>query len=485
MQKFSRLALLSIAAPLALGLAGPATGQDRGRGFSQGESAQGAQANAQILQQFGGAFPGRQAAYVTQVGRRIAVQSGTDPQSAYTVTLLNSNVMNAFALPGGYVYVTRQLLATMNDEAELAFVLGHEVGHVAARHSQKRQGRSTLTSLGSLLLGAITKSSQIANLAGQAGQFIVLGYSRGQEYAADALGVQYLARAGYDPAAGADMLAALGGETALDARIKGRAENTKPSWASSHPLNADRVRRAQALAQQTRPAAPASRNRDAFLNAIDGMLIDDDPRQGLVDGRSFRHPDLRLGFEAPAGYAIVNGSDAVTVQGSGGQATFARGQGGDLDGEIDRVFRALGGGQTQINYSQPQRTTVNGLEAATAQAQANTQSGAVDVTVVAVRWPDNRIYNFTTITRAGSGVGPFGPMIGSLHRLSDREIAGIRPRRVQVVTVRPGDTVAKLAARMDYPDYRQERFLALNALSATAPLRPGYRVKIVTYGAAR
>ena len=141
------------------------------------------------------------------VGQRIAAQSGMAARPGdYTVTLLNSNVNNAFAVPGGYVYVTRQLVALMNNEAELAFVMGHEVGHVAARHSTKRQTRSGLAGLGAALLGAVTGSDVIGRLAGTGAQLYSLGYSRSQENEADSLGVRYLAKAGYDPAVGGDIL---------------------------------------------------------------------------------------------------------------------------------------------------------------------------------------------------------------------------------------------------------------------------------------
>lgn len=484
---YARLMLAAAFMPLALNadVAGAQSGS-RQNVISASERSQGAKAHPQLLEQFGGAYSGRQAAYVTQVGRRIAMQSGiADSQSAYTVTLLNSNAMNAFAIPGGYVYVTRQLLATMNDEAELAFVLGHEVAHVAARHSKKRNTQSTLATLGSVLLGAVTGSSQIGNLAGQAGQYLVLGYSRNQEYQADTLGVRYLAQAGYDPFAAPDMLAGLGAQSTLEARLQGKqAEDSTPSWASTHPLTSDRVTRARALAQKT-PVAQRLRNRDTFLAAIDGMLIDDDPRQGIVDGRTFRHPDLRIGFDAPQGYTVTNSPNAVTIEGRDGQAQFGSGAlGVSLPSYIDGVFKAIAG-QAQIRYSTPQPFRSGSFEGMTSSARASTKSGQVDVTVTAFRATNSLAYHFVTITRAGSGLGPFGPMLNSFRRLTSDELGSIRPRRLDVVTVRPNDTVQTLSARMAYPDYRLERFLALNGLATNERLQAGSKVKIVVYGNAR
>src|SRR5919112_5917969 len=159
--------------------------------------------------------------------------------------MLNSPVMTAFAVPGGYLYVTRQLVALANDEAELASVLGHEAGHIAARHSSERKRAGILSQLLAVGLGVVTGSSQLGNLAGQVTQGVVLSYSRKQELEADSLGVRYIAAAGYDPSASASFLGSLGAATSLEARAVGRNnERAVPSWARTHPLSADRVKRA-------------------------------------------------------------------------------------------------------------------------------------------------------------------------------------------------------------------------------------------------
>ena len=454
------------------------------RSISASDKRTGAQAHPQLLQEFGGAYSGPQAAYVTSVGRRVAMQSGlSNSQQDFTITLLNSPVNNAFAIPGGYVYVTRQLLALMNDEAELASVLGHEVGHVAARHSSKRNTRSTLGSLGSLLVGVLTGSSELMQVAGQAAQLYTLSYSRSQEYQADDLGIRYLAGAGYDPMAAADMLASLDAQSTLDARAAGRDQRSVPSWANSHPNTPDRVARARKKANETR-ATGGNRNRDAFLAALNGVIYDDDPKQGIIDGATFRHPDLKFQFQAPSGFAMQNSPSAVLVSGSGGQAQFGGGTlSGGLDAYIGKVFQGLAGNQGQIQYSEPQKTTVNGLEAASSTARANTQSGQVDVTVTAYQFGPGTAYHFVTIAPAGSGLGPFRSMIQSVRRLSDSEVAQIRGRKVEVVTVKAGDTSRSLSTRMAYGDYQLERFLTLNALAANDALRPGDKVKLVVYAA--
>lgn len=452
------------------------------------DRATGAKAHPQLLQEFGGLYKGPQADYVTRVGQRIALQSGlSNAQSDFTISLLNSSVNNAFAVPGGYVYVTRQLLALMNNEAELASVMGHEVGHVAARHAQKRNERSTIGGLGTILatvLGAAVAGSDGARLGQQLGgtiaQGLVLRYSRSQEYQADDLGITYLARAGYEPLAASTMLASLAAQTALDARVQGKGEKSLPEWASTHPDPASRVARASQRARIT-SATGRQTNRDVFLAAIDGMMYDDDPRQGVIDGPTFRHPDLRLTFSAPPGFAMSNTPQAVIVSGSSAQAQFASAPyNGDLASYIDTVFRALGG-QNRIAYGQITPRRINGLNAAFATARANTQSGQVDVAVVAYEFGPSSAFHFVGITPV-SGAGVLESLYDSVRRLSASEAASIRPRRIDIITVKPGESVSSIASRMAYPDNKEMRFRTLNGLSSSSIVQPGQRLKLVVYG---
>ncbi|PZN92663.1 MAG: peptidase M48 Ste24p [Alphaproteobacteria bacterium] len=445
-------------------------------GLSDSDRAAGARANPQLTAEFGGAYTGPQAAYVRAVGQRIAAQSGLAARAGdYTVTLLNSNANNAFAIPGGYVYVTRQLVALMNDEAELAFVMGHEVGHVAARHSQKRQQTSGLASVLAGLAGAVTGSSIVGQLAGTGAQMYTLGYSRDQERQADTLGVRYLAGAGYDPAAGADILAALGAQTALEARLAGKSPSERAGWTSTHPATGERVQRVrrEAAAMAARSSARAV-NRDAFLDAIDGMIYDDDPSQGVVRGGSFRHPALGIAFDAPAGFALQNSMAQVTGSRAGaGQFSFAGGRGGDLAAHSDKVWQNAGAAPQPVR-----NLRINGLDAAISQTRATTRSGSVDATLVAYRWAPDRIYHLLMIAPAGGG-SVFEPLIGSVRRLAPGEAGDIRPRRIAVVTVGAGDTVQSLSRRMAYDDDRLARFTVLNGLAADSRLTPGTRVKLV------
>lgn len=448
--------------------------------ITQGDRAQAAQAHPQILQQLGGAVEGPAAVNVANVGERVAVAAGVPGQC--TFTLVNSDVPNAFAIPGCYIYVTRGLLALMNSEDELASVLGHEVGHVVADHSARRQNTATLSGLGAILAGVLTGSGEIAQAVGQAAQLYTLSYSRDQEFEADDLGVRYLQRSGYNAYAAADLLRSLGMQTALSARVNNRdAASATPAWARTHPLSADRVTRATAQAA----AAGATRENPPerigpYFASIDGMIFGDDPEQGFVNGRTFAHPTLRIAFEAPQGFTLTNTPSAVLIGGPNNlRAQFgAAALRGDLAAHASEGLRqVLGNAPAQLG--QVQRTTTNGLETAIAPARAQTQSGVVDVAVTAYQVGE-RAYHFITIAPAG-GSGTFTPMLRSMRTLTAQEAAALRARVIDIVTVRSGDTAQALANRMAYDDYRLDRFLVLNGREAGQALRAGEQVKVVVY----
>ena len=384
-----------------------------------------ARQHPELVAEFGGAETGPRAAYVEGVGRRVAAFSGTaNAGQVYHFTTLNSAVENAFAVPGGYVYITRQLMGIMNDEAELAFVVGHETGHIAANHAQARKAASRNNSiLGVLgvLLGSVVGGgfgNMIAQGAQYSSQLRTLSFSRSQEYQADVLGIRYLGQAGYDPNAGATMLNQLIRSSALEARVQGDANRSTPEWASTHPLNQNRVTQASQIARQTGRAGNGLHNRDAFLAQLEGVMVDDDPAQGVIEGRSFTHPDLRLQFTVPTGYLMQNSTTAVSIEGSAGKAQFSGGRfQGSMENYIGRQLQELTGGRVQIQLGPLQRTSVNGIPATYVVGRANTSSGAVDVGVFAYQWDANTAYHFVTITRGGQGFGPFSSMFNSLRRI--------------------------------------------------------------------
>ena len=219
------------------------------------------------------------------------------------------------------------------------------------------------------------------------------------------------------------------------------------------------------------------------MNALNGTMYDDDPKQGVVDGQVFRHPELRLMFTVPNGFAMSNGAQAVTISGSGGQAQFTgAAYDGDLRAYIASAFTSLAGGQGSLPASEVQITQVNGINAAYVTARANTQSGQVDATIFAYAFDATRAYHFVIIAPAGQGVGPFASLTQSVRRMTTVEAAAVKPRKIQVLTVRSGDTVASLSRRMAYSTLQVEWFRTLNALPAGVALQPGQRVKIVVFG---
>ncbi len=322
------LAVAAQIAPSAAGAKAKSTGLPATvTSISATDKQEGAKAHPELLAEFGGAMSGTTASYVEQVGKTIAIQSGLSrARDDFTVTLLNSSVNNAFAIPGGYVYVTRQLASLMNNEAELAAVLGHEVGHVAARHANKREKAATRNSvigvLGTILSGVLLGDSSLGRLGqqvfSQGSQMLTLKYSRTQEIESDNLGIAYLGRAGYDPRAMSTVLESLARQNVLEAQLRG-TNNQVPEWASTHPDPASRVRDAR---NRAGGGASGTTNRDVFLSRISGLTYGDDPRQGVIDGRNFVHPELRLSFQVPDGFYMVNGTRAVSIAGQSGKAQF-------------------------------------------------------------------------------------------------------------------------------------------------------------------
>lgn len=451
---------------------------------AEDEKKMGAEAHPEILKQFGGAYDVPEVSgYVAEVGGRLAANSD-NPQVGYTFTLLNSPVVNAFALPGGYVYTTRGLLAYANDEAELAGVLGHEIGHVTAHHTAQRQTRATILDVGSAVLGAVLGSPELGQAA-QVGSAVYLqSFSRDQEFQADELGVRVLSRTGYPPLAMADFLETLDAYTQLENRVQGQAGSARQSdFMSDHPNTPDRVRRAiqEAGLSAARPDAPY--RRDAFLKAIDGMIFGDDPKNGVVRGRTFSHPGFRIAFAAPPGFRLVNTDAAVLAIGpDDARIRF------DIDQDRQRAandpatyLTRIWAGDLKLHDVQP--IDVNGMAGATGWAPVSGDQGRVDLRAVVIRFGGSQLARLLFVTPPQTTEKlktEFQRTTFSFHRLSGAEIAAIRPLRLRVVEVRAGDTAQSLAERMPVEGFKLERFQTLNALKPGQALRPGQRVKIVT-----
>ncbi|WP_340109217.1 M48 family metalloprotease [Pikeienuella sp. HZG-20] len=486
------LAALAVAACAAPG-GPPSDAPQTVAARSAGDQRTGDQNHPKILAQFGGEVADRQLrAYVNRIGQRIAAET-EQPNARWTFTVLDSAVVNAFALPGGYVYVTRGLVALANDEAELAGVIGHEIGHVTAAHSSQRQQQAGLAQLGVLgatLLGAAAGLTgdalgAVSQLGSQLGQGYVASYSRTQEFEADRLGVRYLARAGYDPKAEADFLANLQAETELQARIAGGAYNpNRVDFFATHPATAERVRVAAGAASVEAAGAEGSRNRDAFLAAIDGMVYGDSPAQGFVDGRRFSHPELRFTFTAPEGFRIQNSAAKVTIVGPQGAGIIFDGDsyaGGSMDAYIARIWAPAIARQGRVGALQNlQRTRIGGLEAASALLPVQTNQGVKVLRMTAIRDGD-AVWRFLGVQPQGAArLGQeMDGAAASFAKLSAAEAARLKPKVITIHTVRAGETVEALAARTPFREQAAARFRVLNGLGPREEPRPGRKVKLV------
>ena len=476
----------ALTALLALSLLAGCGGGEEGREpeIRPAERQLGAEQHPQLLAEFGGAYDGPEAGYAAELGERIAAAAGLEGQC--TFTLVNSDVVNAFAVPGCYIYITRGLMGIVNSEAELASVLAHEVGHIVAAHNRQQQRRSIWRSLGVLAVALLSDSERLTQMAGQAAQYFTLRYSRKHEYEADDLGIAYLAAAGYDPYAAADMLAALGRQEQFLSATRRRDEaRAIPEWARTHPLTEARVERAGEVAAATGHAPEALPENEArYLRELDGLLYGDDPQQGFVQGRSFAHPVMRIAFEAPDGFTLTNSPQAILIEGPDGlRGMFGGGRmpSDGLEGYAEALIsQTLGDVPAEIGAAE--RNRVNGVEALVVPAVVRTERGSVELSFAVYAGAGRSAYHFVIASESSAAAASIGELLGSFRLLSPQEAASLRPRVIRTVTARPGDTLQSLAARMA-TENRLDHFLMLNGRSAGDPLRPGDIVKIVNFAA--
>lgn len=483
-QFLARLVVLVVAAAL-LGEVGitPAAAQFPIFMSKSDEKKIGAQEHPKILQEFGGAYSDAQVSgYVATIAGRIAIASPMNAQTL-TFTVLNSPVVNAMALPGGYVYVTRGLLALANSEAEIAAVVAHEIGHVVERHSAKRYNKSQVMGLGGLLAQVLTGSTIVGNVLGTGSTLYLLNNSRQDEYEADVRGTEYTATTGYDPYAMSYFLGSLEMQNVLHAKIAGKAHDpNRVSYLSTHPNTVKRQQKARQAAAATGIAAGSRPSKQAeYFAAIDGLLYGDDPTEGYVRDRTFWHPTMGFTFSAPAGYRLTNNPAHVEVTGpNDARVRFDFGKNHTSGNMAGHVRKWVG---NELDLRDMQTYQVNNMNAATAYATVDTKQGKRHVRLVAIDFSNTQVARFMMLTPTNmtNQLAPDMQKIAdSFRRLGANEADDIKPLRVRIVTVRSGDTIQSLAARMAFDDFRMDRFLALNRLDSNGFLKSGQLVKIVT-----
>jgi predicted Zn-dependent protease len=490
LRRLVAVALLSICLPwLQTCTTNPATGASEFTPFMspEDEVKVGVEQHRQILAEFGGAYEDRRIqAYVNDLGQRLAAQSEL-PDLKWTFTVLDSDIVNAFALPGGFVYVSRGLLALADTEDQLAGVLGHEIGHVTARHAANRYSAAAGTSIlvtSAAILSDIFLGGGTGQLIGQAGgiaaQGFLASYSRSQELQADELGIRYLARTDYDTESMADFLAKMEDEASLLAKLQNDAPRGF-SYLDTHPPTEERVAEARQLAAAT-PGSQKPGTRQAFFQKIDGLIYGDSPEQGFRKGREFLHPGLRIAFQVPQGFFLLNSPQKLIARGPDGTAiVFDAAPQGFSGGPSQYLTQWTSGARLQGRED----FTTHGLPGATGYAQARTNSGTALLRLAAIAWPDGRIYRFQFLapaSKANQYDPEFKQVLQSFRQLSTKEAAALRPDRIHPYRVRSGDTVSSLARRLPFDKLAEERLQVLNGLNSGTSLAPGTWIKMVSGG---
>ena len=479
--RVAHFALLGLAILLAGCSVNPATGESNFTAFMspEDELRVGREQHPKILKEFGGAYEHARAnAYVNAVGQKLARQSDL-PNLEYTFTVLDSDVINAFALPGGFVYISRGLLALANTEAELAGVLAHEIGHVTARHSAQRYSSSVVAGLGTALLGVVAGGGA-AQLGQQGAAVYLQGYSRDQEFEADKLGVRYLARTGYETGSMASFLASLKAYSALEARTSGLPDPaSRYNILSTHPRTSDRVAAATQAAQAVVVANPRIGNID-HLNAIDGIVFGDSDSQGFVRGQVFAHKILGFRFEAPAGFRLANGTRQVLARGPDDALILFSADTKNFRGRMTSYLTEVWAPSAKL--AGVQAINVNGMDGATGSTRLTQQGKSVDLQLVAIRFSATQVYRFMFASPPAQTEKlnvPFRRTTFSFRRLTDREKADLRPWRVTTPAVAPGKSVSQLSRGLPLPGPKEEWFRVLNGLAPNSQPFANQRVKLI------
>lgn len=453
---------ISVAAPAA------------SRTVSSPEAALGAREHPRLVLAYGGVYsdPKAEQAVARVVGRLVAASD--DPTRTYRVTILNSPAVNAFALPGGYLYVTRGLLALAVDGSEVAAVLAHEMAHVTAQHAVARQKRAEAAAVVNRVAASVVQNPDAAREAIATTQVSLARFTQAQELEADEIGVRTLAHADFDPFAAARFLTAMGEFAEFSSR---RPQGTeRPDFLSSHPATPERIELAIRAARQYSAPDTGTRDRDAYLRALDGMLYGDDPREGFVRGRSFLHRDLGIAFAVPDGFTLENTSKAVLATDGGNIAL--RFDGVDVPGSVALADYLTSGWVSGLIPDSIRTTTVGPLDAATASAI----SGGWSFRIAVVR-TEKRVYRFifATATPNPAFEAAFNRTYQSFHQLSAAEVATLKPLRIRIVSVRPGETPDSFATRMTSYEGKEAvaLFRVLNGLEPEDTLVPGQLVKTI------
>jgi len=405
------------------------------------------------------------------VGKLTAVSD--NPEQTYRITILDSPNINAFALPGGYVYVTRGLLALANDSAEVAAVIAHEMAHVTANHGILRQQKEAEVALANQVVTDVLTNSRASRETAIRGKLSLAQFSRNQELQADEIGIRMIAAAGYDPFASPRFLQAM--EAYARFRNVSGATDARLDFLATHPATPRRIQLATMQARQVGVPVAGTTERDSFLGGINGMLFGDTADEGYVRGHTFIHPKLGIMFSVPGGFTLDNSASAVIASGPADLAI--RFDSVPLPDKMTAAAYIRSGWVSGLDEASIQPLMINGFTAAIARAEND--KWQFDVTVII---SGQRVYRFLTAAprKAGNLVRVARATSASFRVLSAREIAALKPLRIRVVAVGAGETVSTLAEKMQGMANKAELFRIINGLPASASLSAGSYVKIIS-----
>ena len=469
---WSLLTQLSLALAVVACATNPVTGRRELSLVSESqEVAMGLQAAKDAADQMG-VYPDSQLqAYVASLGQPMA-KSSERPSLPWSFTVIDDPVINAFALPGGPIFVTRGILATMTSEAQLTSVLGHEIGHVTAKHSVSQMSRAQLVQIG--FVGAMIVKPELqrfGNLGSQALGLMFMKFGRDDETQADDLGFRYMTKAAYEPLEMAAMFRTLD-------RSSGGSDKT-PEWLSTHPNPGNRVNQTQErIAAWARPAGTLKVNRDVFLRRIDGIVYGDDPRQGYFEQTSFLHPALKFRLDFPSGWRTQNQPQQVVGISARQDAIVVL---AGVPSQSPQQAASAFLGQQGVQSAGASNTAINGLPAVGAQFTAQTEQ-AVLVGYVAFVQLDGSTYRLLAYTdqQRFSTYSPlFRQAIGSFQRLTDPRALSARPQRIRLVQLTNAMTLTQFQQQFPSAIPIEQLALINGAADATASFPAGTWLKRV------
>jgi predicted Zn-dependent protease len=438
----------------------------------------GSQAYQQVLKEYPIYKDEKLRAYVQQVGEKVASNSHRS-NLQYQFSVVDSADINAFALPGGYIFINRGLLAYLNSEAELAAVLGHEVGHVTARHGVRQQSQSQAWNILGQLVAIGTGVGVAGDLTNVVGSAVVKGYGRDMELEADGLGAQYLARSGYDPQAMIQVVEVLKAQDdfARDQAIQ-KGEQVKDSGYhglfDTHPDNDTRLQQVVGPARALQGVQQVV-NKEVFLQHLEGMPIGDSADQGVRRGQHFYHADLDFALTIPQGWELLNRPDAVVIHTADKQAFIAMTM-GEYDERLtpEEMLRKQVGDQ---RLSMEESFKQSGFSAVTAVIPGNPAKR------VGLIVKNKETFMFVAAVKSGGSLesedSQFMAVIHSFRALSKAELKLAQPAVIHVVDVKAGDTLESLARTADLPDDKAARIRLLNGLYPGGEVKPGDMLKLV------